>query len=53
MGGLGVAPSLLTFRRSCGSLPAKITTPETIKTQHKYHRDKTLNYVFLAIFIIL
>ena len=51
-GVLGVAWSLLTFRRSCGSLPAKITTLRSIKLPHKYQRDRTLKYVFLAIYLI-
>lgn len=51
-GVLGVAWSLLTFRRSCGSLPAKITTLRSIKLTHKYHRDRTLKYIFLTIYLI-
>jgi hypothetical protein len=50
-GVLGVAWSLLTFRRSCGSLPAKITTPRSIKFTHTSQRDRTLKYVFLAIYL--
>lgn len=51
-GVLGVAPRVLTFRRSCGSLPAKITTLESIKFTHTSQRDITPKHVFLAIYLI-